>query len=990
MANQFLRKRPNRLLTGRNNYFWPGGPTNSASSTVQNFMNQIHGYRGNQVQTQALVDYMNNNGIDVAKNPNGTYKSASLSAANGQGVKAGGLNMNQIAGLATIGGTSIYNIINGIQSSDIDSALSNFQNRLDTTYSGPVTNDSYDQLAQDWLNNRHIKETTAKDFGAVGTGQMLGNFAKNAASGAIAGSSFGGVGALIGGAVQGISSLIGDASRSGKARTASAKANAAIAERNSFNDRSLVNRGTNLNATLALESLANIAAQGGQLNNIHGGYFSNNLSFINNGGLHETNPYQGVPMGIDQEGTPNLVEEGEVLYKDYVYSNRLKVGGDLNRKYKLGSKKKPLTFAEAITKLGKESEERPNDPISMNGLNAFASDLAQAQEELKAKASLKYGNGNRRMAAYGGNLFDGGGVVDLIPESYVGLRRLFSNPDPYLDFMKNGAFKDSELAKGLAPIFANKDYNLANFDFSGDKLPKKFDKFLKDEKQAAELDQLIRNYGYQVNGLATPWSKYLDVLTPEDRVAIANNFNKLWEQYRTDPESNSEFKDIADQFGMLAGGINKDNIPIDFMQALLNKDNWDLPMQLTAGNLLRGTSVEDMIWPVDEPKAAEVAEVVEQQKSQEELQKDIVEGITGAEKNVKEDTQEGFPIQDTIVLGRTPDKPSAPEVKPSPFGKDHIGIEANDETQKLLDDAGIKYTKYGNYLFMSLNDAVAHNVYNVIDFDKKGTLTEGTELYGRKQLPPKLKSPVNKLEAFSIFGPAFGALWGAFNDKTDEDLYKSSLDAARNAGKVLPIRYKGVGDYVIPEKFPLDYAAVQARNAANASNRQAVNTSGGNRATAAANLLANEYNAQRNWGDTLLQAFKDDNERYLKGSEFNRTTNTTNAEGDLRAAQSNQSAYSNSGDAYVRAVANANSIKQAARLQRDQAMSANLTGLFQNIGNYGRQQTGYAMMQHLIDDLGIAPGYTFSIDKDNGLSVKMTAYGGKINKRKRRKGGLTY
>jgi len=30
-------------------------------------------------------------------------------------------------------------------------------------------------------------------------------------------------------------------------------------------------------------------------------------------------------MGVDSEGTPNLVEEDEVVYNDYVFSDRLTV-----------------------------------------------------------------------------------------------------------------------------------------------------------------------------------------------------------------------------------------------------------------------------------------------------------------------------------------------------------------------------------------------------------------------------------------------------------------------------------------------------------------------------------------------------------------------------------------------------------------------------------------------------------------------------------------
>lgn len=37
-------------------------------------------------------------------------------------------------------------------------------------------------------------------------------------------------------------------------------------------------------------------------------------------------------MGADSEGTPNLVEQGEVVFNDYVYSNRLQVPKAVRKK----------------------------------------------------------------------------------------------------------------------------------------------------------------------------------------------------------------------------------------------------------------------------------------------------------------------------------------------------------------------------------------------------------------------------------------------------------------------------------------------------------------------------------------------------------------------------------------------------------------------------------------------------------------------------------
>ena len=124
-------------------------------------------------------------------------------------------------------------------------------------------------------------------------------------------------------------------------------------------------------------------AMGGNLNT-NGATWTNGLTTINNGGTHEENPLDGVPMGIAPDGIPNLVEEGEVIYNDYVFSNRLKANKTLLDKYNLPTKYEGKSYAEVSKELSKESEERPNDPISKKGLEDSMTKLQQAQEEYKA------------------------------------------------------------------------------------------------------------------------------------------------------------------------------------------------------------------------------------------------------------------------------------------------------------------------------------------------------------------------------------------------------------------------------------------------------------------------------------------------------------------------------------------------------------------------------------------------------------------------------
>lgn len=116
----------------------------------------------------------------------------------------------------------------------------------------------------------------------------------------------------------------------------------------------------------------------------HGANFDTGVTLVGNGGTHEENPNEGVPMGMDSEGIPNLVEEGEVIFNDYVFSNRLKVPKEVKKKYKIRGNKS-LTFADAALQMAKESEERPNDPISQAGLDDSMTKLMMAQEQIRER-----------------------------------------------------------------------------------------------------------------------------------------------------------------------------------------------------------------------------------------------------------------------------------------------------------------------------------------------------------------------------------------------------------------------------------------------------------------------------------------------------------------------------------------------------------------------------------------------------------------------------
>ena len=119
--------------------------------------------------------------------------------------------------------------------------------------------------------------------------------------------------------------------------------------------------------------------------NTHGGYFApKDYMKVEAGGSHEENPNGGVQIGVDQQGTPNLLEEGEPVYKDYVYSDNIKASERFLKENNIPEKYAGELYSKIADSFFSEAENRPNDPISRNGLEAMLGRLADAQEGQKA------------------------------------------------------------------------------------------------------------------------------------------------------------------------------------------------------------------------------------------------------------------------------------------------------------------------------------------------------------------------------------------------------------------------------------------------------------------------------------------------------------------------------------------------------------------------------------------------------------------------------
>lgn len=225
---------------------------------------------------------------------------------------------------------------------------------------------------------------------------------------------------------------------------------------------------TRKRATFA-QNARNWNAFGGWLNT-QGGDFTNGVTFIDEGGSHEENPYQGIQIGVDPEGAPNLVEQGEVVYDDYVFSDRMEIPDDIRKEYKLRGK----TFAKAAKSAQRESEERPNDPLSTKGLQAAMERIAAAQEEARErKEAYREGNEYPSMFAYGGDIDPTYGLALQDPMSAKELEALMAkseepdeaapegNNDKRQTWTRYAPIIGSGLAS-LSDLFSKPDYGSAD------------------------------------------------------------------------------------------------------------------------------------------------------------------------------------------------------------------------------------------------------------------------------------------------------------------------------------------------------------------------------------------------------------------------------------------------------------------------------------------------------------------------------------------------
>lgn len=374
-------------------------------------------------------------------------------------------------------------------------------------------------------------------------------------------------------------------------------------DKQNIDKQKIMNQQMNFGLGNSFNQKLNTFDYGGAMNGMD---LPTNMQYYENGGTHEQNPNGGIQVGQDQQGNPNLVEEGEFRYGDYIFSDRIPVDysilSDFNAGKSKGSRntKNNPTYAELAKKTADKYKDL-NDEISKNSLNKQLERLQQSQEAQKFKeqqdqqyadytnalknptqgnpmyGSMKYsgmgnanqgvnagtdegiGNpmdnsdlsnvnrsGNPMMAAYGGNLFGDGGRPDVRnPLSLLPYTVIPEDIEPtisYGSFNKNLQHTPQWMSNELNNPFAQQN----------------------NTPTAAQKQQLLVNNGYNLgstgfynNGVDNVWGKKSQEAWND---FTGNKYGSTQgNQNQTSPNS-SEYKYQSGSYKVKESGANQEGI----------------------------------------------------------------------------------------------------------------------------------------------------------------------------------------------------------------------------------------------------------------------------------------------------------------------------------------------------------------------------------------------------------------------------------------------
>lgn len=744
----------------------------------------------------------------------------------------------------------------------------------------------------------------------------------------------------------------------------------------------------------------------------NGSDFSDGLQVISAGGSHESNPYDGVQLGTDAQGKPNLVEEGETIFDDYVFSKRIKADAQTKKKFHVG-KNANISYADLSKKLEKESAERPNDAISQTGLEKQMHDLADEQERQKSEMQTKKAQevfaslppeqqraimqqvAMEEQQAQQQQMEQPTEEVPQQAEQQSVNEQMVQQPveqtieEPQMNacggkinkYDKGGDMK-KKIYNALG-LYTDSDFDKWAADKKVDKITD-WENILKNKQfidalngvNPAIADAITNGYDfgnytpsvnkrYDLSGFSKVLDDYKASKVPGNtngNYAIDKNFNYGKHKNIKELETDPNYKAYTDyMLGVIdrAKGIryksNSDdysykNIEWEDPNKKLSEDDYNA--LLTLADTANGTSTN--------PDGTPVALF-----SDSDGYTSLIDNAGDIFKKLRYDGKAGrFHLTPTLT-----DR-----------SNQVINKVVNDDgsIEEIYGNVPKDWTSAGNY---NWQDDKSDYTYNYYKRPIASTNTTDDNGSNQEEIVPKHKN--EKLRYAGLFGPLVGLGMQAMGiGKPDYSRMDAAVEAA--SGSPTLASYKPIGNYLT--YTPMDIWYEQNRMDANSrATDRAILNNASPIGTKMAGLLANSYNSQIADGDLYRKALEYNDAKRQKVAEFNRGTDMYNADAFTKTSATNAEIANRQRQFRAQMQMDAARQRMAADAAWNQGIYGNVSGLFKGISDLGRENAQHNMIADMAAD-GIFGVMTPKSNTGRKVVTSKKSCGGKI----KRKRGLTF
>ncbi len=723
----------------------------------------------------------------------------------------------------------------------------------------------------------------------------------------------------------------------------------------------------------------------------NGSDFSNGLMHIDAGDSHENNPYDGVQLGTDAQGKPNLVEEGETIFDDYVFSKRIKTDAQTKKRFHVG-KNADISYADLSKKLEKESAERPNDAISQAGLEKQMHDLADEQERQKSEMQTK-----EAQEIFASLPPDQQRAImqQVAMEEQQAQQQQMEQPTEEVPQQAEQQSVNEQMMQQPVeqPIAEEPQMNacggkINKYDKGGDMKKKiynalglytdsDFDKWAYDKEvdRITDWENILKNKQF-MNALSGVNPILYDAISRgyDFGAYVPKVNNKLtfdfthggWgkEDYDAwDGSTDAAWKEAVKK-GLVKKGMNSEEIGKALSQtdAYRRGSDW-----LKADENNRLTYLQQILNSQDAPQAARdyAAKYVD---------------ANGWLKDAKRDYQTIF--EDPNETGVRNTHPGTYWKTPNEIlrGKQTGNYVVNDDgsIEEIYGNVPKDWTSAGNYSWQDDKSDYTYNYYK----RPVASTTDTDDTKDKQEEVVPVHKPTWQRTA-GLFGPLVGLGMQAMGiGKPDYSRMDAAVEAASGAPALAS--YKPIGNYLTYN--PMDIWYEQNRLDANsrATDRVILNNASPI-GTKMAGLLANGYNSQIADGDLYRKALEYNEAQKQKVAEFNRGTDQWNADAFNRTSATNAEIANRQRQFKAQMQIDAARQRMAADAAWNQGIYGNVSGLFKGISDLGRENAQHNMIADMAAD-GIFGVMTSKSNTGKRVVTTKKSCGGKI----KRKRGLTF